>query len=43
MTGPENPGEGILRGCPGTGPRTGTGDGQVDARMLPFEQEKGPH
>jgi hypothetical protein len=35
--------KGFYGGCPGTGPRTGTGDGQIDAHILPFEQEKGPH
>ena len=35
--------KGFYRGCPRTGFVAGAGDGQIVARILPFEQEKGPH
>ena len=40
---PKTQEKGFYRGCPRTGFVAGAGDGQIVARILPFEQEKGPH
>ena len=35
--------KGFYGGCPRTASVAGAGDDQIVARILPFEQEKGPH
>ena len=40
MTGPENPGEGILRGGSGTDSLPDHGTAQIDAPILPLKKKK---